>query len=90
MEMIMAYELSRDYLWKEIGDQVVVLHFESGRYYSLNPSCSVIWKGLLENQSSDQIVAGLCKEFDVDEVIASEDVQKMTRHFLEKKFLIAG
>ena len=45
----MTYELSQDYLWKEIGDQVVVLHFESGRYYSLNPSGSVIWRGLLEN-----------------------------------------
>jgi len=84
----MTYELSQDYLWKEIGDQVVVLHFESGRYYSLNPSGSVIWRGLLENQSADQIVEGLCSEFDVDEETALEDVIIMTRHFLEKKFLV--
>ena len=84
----MAYELSQDFLWKEIGDQVVVLHFESGRYYSLNPSGSVIWRGLLENRSSDQIVAGLCNEFEVDEETAMEDVQKMTRLFIEKKFLV--
>ncbi len=84
----MAYQLSKDYLWKEVGDQVVVLHFESGRYYSLNPSGSAIWRGLLENQPSDQIVESLCSEFDVNTETASEDVQIMTRLFLEKEFLV--
>jgi hypothetical protein len=83
----MKYSLSKDYLWKEIGDQVVVLHFESGRYYSLNPSGSVIWKALLENQSQEEIVAGLCAAFDVDEGIAREDVLTMTGEFLNKKFI---
>ena len=85
----MAYELSKDYLWKEIGEQVVVLHFESGRYYSLNPSGSVIWRGLLANNTAEQIVGDLCDEFDVDKKIAKEDVQTMTTLFFEKKFLIA-
>lgn len=84
----MAYQLSDDYLWKEVGDQVVVLHFESGRYYSLNSSGSAIWKGLLDNQSPDQIVENLCHEFDVDMETASEDVQAMTQLFLEKAFLV--
>ena len=85
----MAYELSKDYLWKEIGEQVVVLHFESGRYYSLNPSGSVIWRGLLANNTAEQIVGDLCDEFDVDKKNAKEDVQTMTTLFFEKKFLIA-
>ena len=85
----MAYQLSKDYLWKEVGDQVVVLHFETGRYYSLNPSGSAIWRGLLDDQSSDQIVAALCNEFDVDMETASEDVQNMIALFLKKEFLIA-
>lgn len=84
----MTFQLSKDYLWKEIGEQVVVLHFETGRYYSLNPSGSLIWKGVLANQSPEKIVADLCDEYDVDEKIAMADVQEMTRVFIDKKFLI--
>jgi hypothetical protein len=85
----MAYTLSKEYLWKEIGDRVVVLHFESGRYFSLNDSGSLIWKGLLENQTSDQIVAKLCAAFEVGEEAAREDISAMTRDFLQKEFLVA-
>jgi len=84
----MPYMLSKEYLWKEIGDQVVVLHFESGRYYSLNVSGSIIWKGLLESQSQDQIVDRLCSEFDVDQRTAGEDVEQTTCCFLDKKFIL--
>jgi hypothetical protein len=85
----MGLKLSKEYLWKEIGDQVVVLHFESGRYFSLNASGSCIWKSLLENQTSDEIAAGLCAAFEVDEKTAREDLLVMTENFLQKKFLIA-
>jgi hypothetical protein len=86
----MEYRLSKEYLWKELGDQVVVLHFESGRYFSLNDSASLIWKGLLENQTSEKIIAGLCAAFEVDEKTAGEDVLAMTQDFLQKNFLVAG
>jgi hypothetical protein len=86
----MTFQLSEEFLWKEIGDQVVVLHFESGRYYSLNCSGAVIWKGLLENQSPDQIASSLCEGFAVDESTAREDIEKMTSEFLKKKFIIAS
>ena len=86
----MAYTLSKEYLWKEIGEQVVVLHFESGRYFSLNDSGSLIWKGLLENQTSDQIVAKLCAAFEVGEDAARGDISAMARDFLQKEFLVAG
>lgn len=84
----MVYKLSKDYLWKEVGGQVVVLHFESGRYYSLNASGSTIWKGLLENRSTDEITADLCACFDVDEDTARDDVREITEEFVQKKFLV--
>ena len=84
----MAYKLSKDYLWKEVGGRVVVLHFESGRYYSLNDSGSIIWKSLLDNQAPQEMIKGLCSEFEVDEATAKKDIDKMTQQFLEKKFLV--
>jgi hypothetical protein len=84
----MTYALSKQYLWKEIGDQVVILHFESGRYFSLNASGSLIWKAALDNVPNDQIVECLCTEFDVDQETALQDTEQMVRSFLERKFLI--
>lgn len=84
----MAYTLSKQYLWKEIGDQVVILNFESGRYFSLNPSGSVIWKSALDNLSQDQIVQRLCDEFDVDRETARQDTEDTVRSFIDRKFLV--
>jgi hypothetical protein len=84
----MAYSLSKQYLWKEIGDQVVILHYDSGRYFSLNASGSVIWKAALENLSQEQIVHRLCDEFDVDRETARQDIEETVRSFIERDFLI--
>jgi hypothetical protein len=84
----MAYTLSKQYLWKEIGDQVVILHFESGRYFSLNASGSLIWKAALDNLSIEQIIEQLRTEFDVDQETARQDAEQMVRSFVEREFLI--
>ena len=84
----MAYTLSKQYLWKEIGDQVVILHFESGRYFSLNTSGSVIWKAALENLPQEQMVQRLCDEFDVDRDTARQDIEETVSSFIDRNFLI--
>lgn len=84
----MTYTLSKQYLWKEIGDQVVILHFESGRYFSLNASGSLIWKAVLENLPQDRIADRLCAEFDVDRETARQDTEHMVCSFVDRDFLI--
>ncbi len=84
----MTYTLSKQYVWKEIGDQVVILHFESGRYFSLNASGSIIWKAVLENLPHDKIIARLRAEFDVDTETAEKDTLQMIHSFVDRKFLV--
>ena len=84
----MQYTLSKQYLWKEIGDQVVILHFDSGRYFSLNASGSLIWKAALENLPQGRIVEQLCAEFEVDPETARQDIEETVRRFVDREFLI--
>lgn len=84
----MSYSLSKEYVWKEVGDQVVVLHIETGRYYSLNHPGSLIWKGLMEGLFPDQIVGQLCSAFDVDKPTAKKDTEEMIRDLLTKEAII--
>jgi len=84
----MSYSLAKEYVWKEIGDQVVVLHIETGRYYSLNHPGSLIWKGLIEGLSPDLIIERLCSVFDVDKPTAKKDTEEMIHDFLTKEAII--
>jgi len=83
----MAYALSKNYLWKEVGDQVVILHFESGRYFSLNATGSLIWRAVLEDVALDQIAEQLCAEFDVDPETAAQDVEQTVHSFIDRSFI---
>jgi hypothetical protein len=84
----MAFSMAKEYVWKEIGDQVVILHLDSGRYYSLNPTGSLVWKGILEQHSRDQILKQVCAAFDVDEEVCRKDVENLVQEFLRKGMLL--
>lgn len=83
----MPYALAEEYLWKEVKDRVVVLHFDSGKYYSLNNTGSMIWKGVMDNLSRDEIVDQVCLAFDIDRSTAENDIEEMINQFLSKKFI---
>ncbi|MCP3874195.1 MAG: PqqD family protein [Desulfobacteraceae bacterium] len=83
----MAYALSKEYLWKKVKERVVVLHFDSGKYYSLNTTGSLIWKSLIENISQAEIVNQVCLEFDIDRQTAEKDTEEIINDFLSKKFI---
>lgn len=80
----MAYALSKEYVWKEVGDRVVVLHLDSGRYFSLNDSGSLIWRAIMDGLSLDGIVDKLMAAFDVDESSAMEDTKEIIEMLVTK------
>lgn len=84
----MMYSLTDDYVWKEIGRQVVVLHYESGAYWTLNDTASLIWRSILEGQSPDEVAQRLEAEFSAAPGSAKTDVQEFIQGCLEKKMLL--
>ncbi len=86
----MAYTLSKEYVWKEVGDKIVVLHLDSGHYYSLNTTGSFIWKSIMDGQSPQQIAMGLCDAFEIDEKTAKKDTDETIHDLLNRKFITDG
>ncbi len=80
----MHYSLSKEYVWKEVGERVVVLHLDTGRYFSLNQSGSLIWRALMDGLSVHGIVDQLIATFQVDEKTAKKDAEEMIQEFLTK------
>ena len=84
----MSYSLSNDFVWKEVGDQVVILHLNSGNYNSLNDTASHIWKGLMDGLNPEMITKKLCEVFTIDEATAKKDTEDIIQQFLDKKAII--
>lgn len=57
----------RDDSWvgSEIDDSFVMVHIESGRYISLNPTANAIWAAIETPRSHGEIVDVLRTQFDV-------------------------
>ncbi|WP_372072936.1 PqqD family peptide modification chaperone [Tistrella mobilis] len=70
-----------------VGDQVIMMSVELGRYFNLNPVAGRIWQLLATPCSLDRIVAELAPIYDApEETIRAEAAHFLTR--LEREGLL--
>ena len=70
--------------WQVVDDEAILVHLESGFYFSLNPVGLFIWQHADGRSDLQQIVEGLVGEFDVDEATAWTDAQGFVDHMLQE------
>lgn len=64
-------------VYKKVGEEMVLLDFERGIYYGLNPVGARVWELLTEGKSTDEIIDLLTDEFDVQRTDAKDDVMAL-------------
>lgn len=68
----------------EVGGEVVILHFEGGRYYGLNATGAAVWKAL---QAGPATVAALhnivCGRFEVDAAQCASDLAALLENMAD-------
>jgi hypothetical protein len=64
-------------VYKKVGEEMVLLDFERGIYYGLNPVGARVWELLAEGKSTDEIIDLLTVEFDVEKTDAKCDVMAL-------------
>ncbi len=84
----MTYTISEEFTWKPLKQGVVILNLSEGTYYTLNEEASVIWKGLMDNLSMENIVENLLTEFDCTHDQAAADVQEYIDSCLDEGVLL--
>lgn len=57
-----------------LDDEAVLLNLANGVYYSLNPVGTAIWEQLTESRSLEEVHAAVCRQFDVTEEAARQDL----------------
>jgi hypothetical protein len=60
----MAHKVFDSITWKDLKSGVVILHIDSGDYFTLNDSASQIWYGIVAGKEDQEIIQGLAEMYD--------------------------
>lgn len=77
MSSARALRVSDDAVFRELGDEAVVLNLASGMYFGLNAVALRIWQLIDQDGSFESIRDTLVAEFDVDPDTAARDVEHL-------------
>lgn len=71
---------TQEILFAKVGDEVVMLNLEKGRYHALDEIAGEIWELIAEPIRVADLIAALLTEFDV----SPEDCQRDVLSYLEQ------
>lgn len=66
-----------DVLFRKFGDEAVLLHLSTERYFSLNDSALRIWELLSAGESLAATAELVASEYDVDPATVASDVEAL-------------
>ena len=70
--------------WRKLQDELVLMHLDTGGYYSLNETGRIIWQGLIDDRPYAAIVADLVEEYEVDEDTVQQDFERLINELSEQ------
>ena len=75
---------------RRFDEEFVVLHLGVGAYFSLDPVGSTIWDQFTHGKTTNETVAILLAEYDVDEATARADVERLAEQLVAAGLLEAS
>jgi hypothetical protein len=72
---------------RRFDDELVVLHLGAGAYFSLDAVGTLIWEQIVGGKTIDETIASLLAEFEVDELTARADVQRLAAELVDAGLL---
>jgi len=76
------YKLNEKLSWRILEGEAVALDVDTGQYFTMNPTATVIWEQLSKSAPVEAIAAAITERFDVDEKTARADVQEQLDEWL--------
>ena len=72
---------------KMVGSEIVLLDYDRGIYYGLNPVGARVWQLLGDGSTPEEIVARLTDEYDVARATLEADVAALLRDLQAKELV---
>lgn len=76
--------VSKDYVYCNVEDEMVLLGLEDGIYYGLNPVGAFIWEQIKEPKTVDEVRDAILEEYDVEKGECEEDLIELLRELAGK------
>ena len=73
---------------ESVDGEAIVLDQEAGQVHQLNESAALVWNGLGEGQTADEIATSLCGAFGIEHEQAVSDVQAVIAQFQELGLIV--
>jgi hypothetical protein len=83
----MRVQPAEDIIWRDLGDEVVILNVVSNNYFGLSGAGGQMWRHLADHGSIDRTIEALTGEFDADADTLRADLDALIRE-LEQRSLI--
>jgi hypothetical protein len=74
-------------LHREIHDETILLHLDTGEYYGLGGTATRIWQLIVEDGDLDRIEAAIIEEFDADREILSNELRSVIAELVAKQLI---
>jgi hypothetical protein len=82
--------ISENALSQEVNGEIVILHFESESYYTLDAVGTKFWQLFTDTEDVEAVIQQLVQIYTVDETALRGDVTKFVEELVEEGLLING
>ena len=80
--------ISENALSTQVNGEIVILHYESESYYTLDAVGTKFWQLFTDLDSVEMVIQQLLQIYDVDEVALLRDVNSFVEELVEEELLI--
>jgi hypothetical protein len=77
-----------DVVWRDVGDELVVLELSTSAYLTLNGSAKHLWEGLASGATSDALVQMLVDRYQITTQQARSDTEAFLSALAERELLV--
>ena len=89
MEMLnVQYQIHPEAFSTEADNQIVILQYETGVYFTLNQVGMRIWQLLEQGKTLQEILNDLLQEYDVSKEQLRQDLLSVVKQFKEKGLIL--
>ncbi|MBV6623082.1 MAG: PqqD family protein [Rivularia sp. (in: Bacteria)] len=80
--------ISENALSTQVNGEIVILHYESESYYTLEAVGTKFWQLFTESENMETVIQQLVEIYLVDETTLRHDVTKFVEELVEEELLI--
>ena len=82
-----VYKINSNISWKLLKDKVVAVNTDDGSYYTFNYTSSLIWQGIDQAKTVEEITRLLQAEFPENSDSILQDIQEIINYWLFEKLI---